>query len=510
MKMKKKSKKVVCESDRFFRKKAADFLGLSYGDVLLITRYSEIAPSEVDLRTKFSRNVFLKMPIVSSPMDTVTEHNMAITIALKGGIGIIQRSLSPKAQEHEADRAKHHLTGRLIEKPICVKPTDSVENVLLMIEEKNYAFRSFPVVNEDGKLAGLLTSNDFDLCLNPRVAVAKIMSTKLITTGENTNVQKAFKMMQEKQKKILPVIDKEGRLRGIYVFTDLKRQIMGFSDQYSIDAKGRLQIGAAVGIFDDAFQRAELLVRKGVDVLVIDTAHGNTKDVIETLKKLKAQYPQVDIVAGNISTGEAARRLARAGADGVRVGQGPGSICTTRIISGAGRAQLTAVAEISRALRGSGIPVVADGGIKYSGDMTKALAAGADSIMVGSLMAGTTESPGEIITIRGLQHKKYRGMGSLGAMQDSQASRDKYRQKDSKKGKLVPEGVEGAVPFKGGAAKILDQLTGGIRSGMGYLGVPNIKELQKKAMFDQITSEAQRESHPSILITEVAPNYEVK
>ncbi|MFA6383095.1 MAG: IMP dehydrogenase [Parcubacteria group bacterium] len=507
--MKNKRKKDVHKCDRFFREMSRRFIGLTYKDVLLLTQHSKVVPAEADLRTKFSRNVGLNIPLCSSPMDTVTMHKMAIAMAMAGGIGIIHRSLTPKEQASEVARVKHYLTGRLISKPICVGPSDSVKSVLRMIEEKNYTFRSFPVVDKEGKLAGLLTGNDFDFCLNATVSVDKIMTLKdeLITVREDVDVKRAFKMMHKKQKKILPMVDSQNKLLGIYVFTDLKRQIMGINKQYNVDAEGRLCVGAAVGVSDDDIQRAELLVEKGVNVLVIDTAHGDTEDVIRTLKKLKALYPQVDVVAGNVSTAAEALSLVRAGADGIRVGQGPGSICTTRIISGSGRAQLTAVAEIALALRGMGVPIIADGGIKYSGDIVKALGAGADSVMIGSLFAGTSESPGRIIMIGGGPFKVYRGMGSLGAMEDSQASRDKYLQKESKKGKLVPEGVEGAVPFKGDVAEFIYQLMGGLRSGMGYSGAKNIKVLQKKALFEQITEGAQQESHPSVIITRDAPNY---
>jgi len=505
---KKMKRKVVHKGDKFFRKMADNFWGLSYDDVLLKTQHSDVAPADVILKSKFSRNVGMNIPVSASPMDTVTDNNMAIRMALEGGIGIIPRSFSPKAQAHEVAKVKYHLTGRLIDKPICVRPTDSVENVLRMIEEKKYSFRSFAVVDEDEKLVGLLTGNDFDFCLDPKIAVSKIMTTELITAGENTTVQRAFKIMRKEQKKILPVVSSGGKLQGIYVYTDLKRQITGINEKYNIDADGRLRVGAAVGVLDDAFQRAELLVAKDVDVLVIDTAHGDTKNVIETLKKLKAKYPHLDIVAGNISTGEEALRLARAGADAVKVGQGPGAICTTRVVSGNGRAQLTAVWEIAWTLRGSGVLVIADGGIKYSGCIVKALAAGADSVMVGSMLAGTTEAPGDIIMINGSPHKSYRGMGSLGAMEASQASRERYGQTENAKDKLVPEGVEGAVKYKGDVAKVLYQMLGGVRSGMGYSGATTIIELQKKALFEYITPGVQKESHPhSIVIIKDAPNY---
>ena len=506
--MPKETRKVVrMKKDAFFSRMRREYVGISYDDVLLVPNNSDVMPGEADLRSRFSRNVTVKNPFVSSPMDTVTEYEMAIEMAMHGMIGIVHKALTPKEQAYNVARTKYHL-NRYVDSPIFFNPEDTVKYVLNAIEEKNFNFRTFPVLDDNGKIVGLLTSNDFDFCLDTRAKVKDIMSTDLATAKEGTSMRDAFKIMKERRKKVLPIVKRGKKLVGMYLFSDAKRIITRSAGQYNLDKDGRLMVGAAVGVGDDALERAELLAKKGVDVLVIDTAHGDSRNVIATLKELKKFYPYIDVVVGNISTGEAAKRLVNAGADGIRVGQGPGSICSTRVISGSGRAQGRAIDDVERGIRGSGVPINADGGIKLSGDTVKALAAGADTVMLGGMLSGTKEAPGEIIMINGTPHKMYRGMGSIGAMQDSAEARKRYKQEDIEEKKLVPEGVEGAVPYKGDVANILVQLIGGLRSGMGYNGAKDIEDLHKKARFELLPPGAQRESHPhSLEIIKEAPNY---
>ncbi|MBI4708747.1 MAG: IMP dehydrogenase [Candidatus Portnoybacteria bacterium] len=482
-------------------------LALSYDDVRLRTGHSKIAPADVDLTTKFSRNITLKCPLASAPMDTVTTHHMAIELAKLGGIGIIHRGFSPSQQAHEVARVKFYLNG-LIEKPICVNENETMENIKRRQEEKGYSFHSFPVVNGNGILVGLLTNNDFEFCIDQSAFAKKVMSKELVIAKKGTTINEAFQIMQKSKKKVLPLVDSQKKLAGMYVFSDVKRIVSGGSSNYNLDKNGQLRVGAAVGVGSEALERIEMLTGRGVDVIVVDTAHGDSQPALEILKQAKKQFPALDIVVGNISEPESAKRLALAGADGIKVGQGPGSICTTRIVAGIGCPQLTAVYNCSKAVRGSGIPVCADGGIRYSGDISIAIGAGADSVMLGNLLAGTKEAPGEMVIIQGVPYKNYRGMGSLGAMQESKAARERYRQPDGAKNKLVPEGVEGAVPYKGEVAEIIYQLLGGLRSGMGYVGAANIKELQDKADFYRISGGGLDESHPhNITITKEPPNY---
>ncbi len=502
-----KKKTAALSKDAFFDVFRKQFMGLSFDDVLLVPNRSDIIPGQVNLKTKFSRNVEVNNPFISSPMDTVTGSEMAIEMGMLGSLGIIHRGLSPKEQASEVARVKYCFNKR-VDKPKCVRPNATIKSVLDLIQEKKYKFRSFPVVNKNGKLVGLLTNNDFDFCLDTSLPVKKVMSRELITVKKGTSMKNAFYEMIKKRKKVLPLVSEGNILEGMYVFSDAKRIITRSAEHYNLDKNGRLKVGAAVGVLDDAYERAELLAAEGVDVFVIDTAHGETKNVLLTLKELKRMYPRIDVVAGNISTGNAAKWLVDAGVDGLRVGQGPGSICSTRVISGSGRAQIKAIDEVERAIRGSGVPVCADGGIKFSGDAVKALAAGAGTVMLGGMLSGTKEAPGEIILINGAPHKIYRGMGSIGAMEDSAAARDRYKQKGVKDEKLVPEGVEGATPYKGDVSIILIQLIGGVKSGMGYNGAGSIEELQINANFEYITPGVQKESHPhSLTVMKDAPNY---
>jgi len=505
-KMKEKQKR---KCDSFFAKQARQGLALSFNDVRLRTNYSEIVPSETRLNSRFSRNVPLIVPIVSSPMDTVTGAKMAIEIAKLGGLGIIHKGLSPSEQASAVAKVKHHLSA-FISEPICVKANQKVSEVMKMRDEKDYGFSSFPVINDNGCIIGIVTSNDFEFCDNfEERRISEIMSTKIVSAQSGTSVEDAYQAMMRSHKKILPISD-EGSdiLQGIYTWKDVKRIVTNDAAGYNLAHNGSLLVGAAIGVTDIDKERAELLASKNVDVFVIDTAHGDSAAVIGMLKYLKNKYPEIDVVAGNISEGEAAERLVKAGADGIRVGQGPGSICTTRIISGIGHPQISAIYECAKAIRGYGVPVCGDGGIEYSGDITIALAAGADNVMLGKLLAGTTESPGMVIYRNGKAMKIYRGMGSLGAMLDNQTSRERYGQVGSTSDKLVPEGVEGEIPFKGDVANILFQLIGGLRSGMGYLGARNISELIERADFYRISPSGLFESHPHGLDNIMdAPNY---
>jgi len=493
--------------DNFFAKMEVMGLAVSFEDVLLRTGFSELMPDKVDLRSHFSRNVGVNIPIISAPMDKVTEFLTAIAMAINGGLGIIHRGLTPQEQASQVARVKFYLNG-LIKKPICVYVDETIKEILHRIEEKGYSFHSFPVLSREGKLVGILTGNDFSFCSDLTAPAERIMSKDLIVGSENIGIEKAFKLMQTKKKKVLPIANKDGSIVGMYVHSDLKRILSGGSPLYNVDANGNLRVGAAVGTGNEALERVEKLVGKNVDVIVIDTSHGDSASVYETLKLIKKAYPDLDVVVGNISEGESAKRLVAAGADGLRVGQGPGSICTTRVVAGTGCPQLTAVYNCAAATRGSGVPLCADGGIKYSGHITKALAAGAKTVMLGNGLAGAEEAPGEVVYYKGAPVKVYRGMGSLSAMQDSQAARDRYYQGDKSIDKLVPEGIEGFVPLKGSISQILFQFIGGLRSGMGSVGAKNIQELHEKANFHRITSSGNNESHPhSMLSIAEAPNY---
>jgi len=503
------AKNLILKKDKFFDKIEALGLALSYGDVRLKTSHSEVAPNEVKLKSRFSRNISLNAPLISSPMDMITEHKMAIALALAGGLGIIHRALTPKDQAKEVSRVKFYLNG-LIEKPICVRANETIKSVLNMIADQGYSFHSFPVIDASGRLAGLISNNDIEFCSDYKLKIAQIMTRakNLITAEDDISLKQAFAVMQKNKKKILPLVNKQKKLTGMYVYSDVKRVMTGRSPFYNLDANGNLRVGAAVGVGKDAYDRAEMLAERGIDVLVIDTAHGDSRAVLLTLKELKQKYPKIDVVAGNVSEGESAKRLAQAGADGIKVGQGPGSICTTRVVAGIGCPQVTAVYNCSRALRGINVPVCADGGIEYSGDVTVALAAGANSVMLGKMLAGTTETPGEVFMRNGMPVKQYRGMGSLAAMEKSQASRERYAQGKTSKDKLVPEGVEAVVPFKGEVEKIIFQILGGVRSGLGYIGAANINELQTKADFYYISAAGLSESHPhGITMEKEAPNY---
>ncbi|MBR9706462.1 IMP dehydrogenase [Candidatus Pacearchaeota archaeon] len=478
---------------------------LTFDDVTLSTQYSEVFPKDTILESRFSTNIPLKIPMVSAAMDTVTERQMAINLAMLGGLGIIHKNMSADQQAKEVSRVKHYLSGK-IEKPICVSGDNLVSKVLEMRDKKAYTFHSFPVLDSGARLTGIVTETDFEFCDDNSLSVSSIMTKDPLTAPEGTTVDQAYTIMKENRKKLLPLVDKGNRVKGLYVFSDVKRTKSGHADMYNLDQKGRLRVGAAIGIGSEGFSRAQKLSKENVDVFVIDTAHADTKSVLETVKFLKEQFVSTDLVVGNVSNGESALHLAELGVNGIKVGQGPGGICTTRVVAGVGTPQVSAIYECALAVENYDIPICADGGLRSSGDITKAIAAGAHNVMMGGMLAGTNEAPGELIFLDGRQWKTYRGMGSLGAMRDHKESRDRYLQ--PAKEKLVPEGIEGRVAYKGSLAQVIHQYTGGLRSGMGYVGANSIKDLREKAEFRRVSPAGKTESHPhDVHITKDAPNY---
>ncbi len=476
--------------------------GLTFDDVLILPAYSEVLPREVDIKSNFSRNIALNTPIVSAAMDTVTEELLAITIAREGGIGVIHKNMPLEEQARQVRRVKR-AESVMIHEPITIQKEDTVNDALALMKE--YKIGGIPVVDDKNVLIGIVTNRDLRFQQEMEKAIEQVMTSKnIITTTRNTDLAKAAEILQAYKIEKLPVVDSDRKLIGLITYKDITKS----KDRPNSckDSKGRLRVAAAVGVTADTIDRIAVLWKAGVDAVVIDTAHGHSKPVLETLKKVKAEFPELDVVVGNIGTADAAKALVAAGADGIKVGIGPGSICTTRVIAGVGVPQLTAIYDVANAIKGSGIPVIADGGIRYSGDIVKALAAGASSIMAGSLFAGVEESPGETIIYNGRKYKSYRGMGSLEAMQHG--SRDRYFQdvEDDIK-KLVPEGIAARVPFKGGLAEVIYQMVGGLRAGMGYCGASDISNLQK-AKFVRITNAGVQESHPhDVTITREAPNY---
>ena len=475
--------------------------GLTFDDVLLIPAYSEVLPREVSLSTKFSRHIDLKIPFVTAAMDTVTEAAMAIAIAREGGIGVVHKNMSIEEQARQVAIVKRAENGMIYD-PVTIKRGSTVKNALGMMSE--FHIGGIPVVDDDNKLVGIVTNRDLRFQTNLNELIDHVMTSEnLIVTHQQTDLDNASRILMEHKIEKLPVVDEENHLIGLITYKDItkaKDKPMACKDE-----KGRLRVAAGVGVTADTFQRMEALVKAGVDAIVIDTAHGHSKGVLEKVREAKAAFPNVDIVVGNIATGEAAKMLVEAGADAVKVGIGPGSICTTRVVAGVGVPQLSAVYDVASALEGTGVPLIADGGLRYSGDIVKALAAGGTSVMIGSLVAGTEESPGETILFNGRKYKSYRGMGSLEAMENG--SKDRYFQSDVEAKKLVPEGIAGRVPYKGTVQEVIFQLVGGLRSGMGYCGAADIDALHK-AKFTRITSAGVLESHPhEVIITSEAPNY---
>lgn len=487
-----------------YNRPLADQPYLTYDDVLLKPGYSQNLPSETVLETKFTRNIDLKMPIVSAAMDTVTESETAIVMAQNGGIGVIHKNLSAENQAKEVKRVKKFESGMIID-PITVGPDESLET--LMNITRRYKITGVPVVDGSKKLVGILTSRDMQFETNFRQLVKDVMTPidRLVTAEEGVDIEEAKNLLHKHRIEKLPVVSKDGVLKGLITIKDILKGI-DFPDSNK-DKLGRLRVAAAIGVGEKEQIRAELLAEAGVDAIVVDTAHGHSLGVINMVKELKSKYKELEIIAGNIATAKAVEDLVKAGADAVKVGIGPGSICTTRVVAGIGVPQLSAIMDCSPACKDAGIPFIADGGIKYSGDVVKALAAGADTVMIGSLFAGTDETPGERILYQGRSYKVYRGMGSLGAM--VLGSKDRYGQGAvDDLGKLVPEGIEGQVPYRGSLSSNIYQLTGGLRAGMGYVGAKNLTELKEKAQFIQITSASLKESHPhDVIITKEAPNY---
>ncbi|MBA3705361.1 MAG: IMP dehydrogenase [Bacteroidetes bacterium] len=476
--------------------------GLTYDDVLLVPAYSEVLPRDVDTTSYFTKKIKLNTPIVSAAMDTVTEYQLAIAIAQEGGIGVLHKNMSIQDQAEQVRKVKRSESGMILD-PVTLLETASVTDALKLMKE--FKIGGIPVVNGNKELIGIVTNRDLRFEKNHKRPVKEVMtSDKLIIAKEGTDLRKAEQILQHHKIEKLPVVDKYNKLVGLITYRDIiKVKVRPYANK---DSLGRLRVAAAIGVTGDMLERIEALVISNVDAVVIDTAHGHSKGVIEALKKVKIKYPTLQVVVGNVATGDAALALVKAGADAVKVGIGPGSICTTRIIAGVGVPQLTAVMEVAKALKGKGVPIIADGGIRFTGDIVKALAAGASSVMMGSMFAGVEESPGETIIFEGRKFKSYRGMGSIEAMQ--KGSKDRYFQdaEDDIK-KLVPEGISGRVPVKGSLAEVVYQFVGGLRAGMGYCGAKNIDVLQK-AKFIRITNSGIRESHPhGITISREAPNY---
>lgn len=474
---------------------------LTFEDVLLVPSYSEILPKEVSLRTKFSRNISLNAPLVSAAMDTVTEYSTAIAMARLGGIGIIHKNMDENSQVAQIKKVKKSESGVIID-PIYISPNSTLFQAKAITD--NYKISGVPVVDDKGNLIGILTNRDMRFETDLSRHVKEVMTkAPLITAKVGTSLEEARNIMNKHKIEKLPIVNEKGILKGLITIKDIQKCIE--YPNSNKDDFGRLRVGAAIGVFQ--YDRAKALVDAGVDVLVLDSAHGHSKGIIESVKEIK-KHLAVDIVAGNVATSEGAKALIDAGADGVKVGIGPGSICTTRIVAGVGVPQISAIDEVAKVCQKAGIPVIADGGIKYSGDIAKALAAGASSVMIGSMLAGTEESPGETIVYQGRQYKNYRGMGSLGAM--NKGSADRYFQEGTAQEKLVPEGIEGRVPYRGKIADVIHQMLGGLRSSMGYLGAKDIEALWEKAEFVEITQSGLRESHVhDVMITREAPNYHI-
>ena len=479
---------------------------LTFDDVLLVPAYSEVLPKDASLATQFTRNIRLNMPLVSAAMDTVTEARLAIAIAQEGGIGIVHKNMTAKEQAHEVSRVKRYESG-VVREPVVVTPQQTVLDVLRLSEELGIS--GFPVI-DGGQVVGIVTSRDlrFETRYDQPVAAIMTPRDKLITVKEGTPAAEAKALLNKHRLERLLVVNDKFELRGLITVKDLTKQTT--FPNAARDDSGRLRVGAAVGVGDGTEERVELLVKAGVDALVVDTAHGHSRGVIDRVRWVKQNYPQVQVIGGNIATGDAAKALVDAGADAVKVGIGPGSICTTRIVAGVGVPQIMAIDSVAKALLGTGVPLIADGGIRYSGDIAKAIAAGASTVMMGGMFAGTEEAPGEVILFQGRSYKSYRGMGSIGAMQ--QGSADRYFQESTtgnpNADKLVPEGIEGRVPYKGSVVAIIFQMAGGLRASMGYCGCATIEDMKTKAEFVEITSAGVRESHVhDVQITKEAPNY---
>jgi len=478
---------------------------LTFDDVLLVPAYSEILPRDTSLKTRFTRGIALNLPLVSAAMDTVTEARLAIAIAQEGGIGIVHKNLSPQRQAAEVLKVKRHESGIVLD-PITIEPSMKVLDVIKLTQQ--HRISGLPVV-ENGRVVGIVTNRDlrFETRLDSPVSTIMTPRERLVTVREGGSLDEAQALMHQHRLERVLVINEAFELKGLITVKDILKATE--KPNACKDAEGKLRVGAAVGVGGDVEERLELLVRNGVDAVVVDTAHGHSKGVIDRVRSIKRQYPNLQVVAGNIATGDAARALVGAGVDAVKVGIGPGSICTTRIVAGVGVPQITAIADVAGALAGTEVPLIADGGIRYSGDIAKAIVAGADAVMMGSMFAGTEEAPGEVVLYQGRSYKTYRGMGSLGAMQ--QGAADRYFQDSSVNvDKLVPEGIEGRVAYKGSVVAILYQMAGGLRASMGYCGCPTIEDMRTRPEFVEITAAGMRESHVhDVQITQEAPNYQI-
>lgn len=478
--------------------------GITFDDVLLAPAYSEVTPRETELETRLTKSITLKMPLVSAAMDTVTEYAMAKALARNGGVGVIHKNMSIKEQAEQVDRIKRTENG-IIYDPLTIAPDKHVFDADDLM--RGYKVGGLAVVNLNDELLGMVTNRDIRFEDDPEKTVKELMTPieKLVTAKEGITLLKAKKILHENKVEKLPIIDENNIIKGLITIKDIN-SVVEFPNA-TRDGKGRLVVGASIGTGQDAMERAKAIVESRVDFIVVDTAHGHSKNVLDTIRKLKRQWPEIEIIGGNIATAEATKALIEAGVDAVKVGIGPGSICTTRVVAGIGVPQLTAIKDCAKAASEHNIPIIADGGIRYSGDIVKAIAAGASCVMLGSIFAGTDEAPGEAILYEGRKYKSYRGMGSIGAM--VRGSSDRYFQSGASEEKLVPEGVEGMIPFKGSVEDIAYQLCGGLRSGMGYCGAKTIIELQQKAKFIKITNAGRTESHPhDIRITKESPNYQ--
>ena len=484
---------------------AAGYTGLTFDDVSLLTQYADFLPADTDITSRFTRHVGLTTPFVSAAMDTVTESTMAIAIAKLGGIGVIHKNLSPERQAEEVACVKHYLNG-LILSPVVFYSDMQVAEVLQTKASKKFTFSGFPILDRSDRLVGILTARDMKFLTDYNVSVESVMTRNPVVVRPGASMTEAFQIMLEHKVGKLPIVDANRHLLGLYSFNDLRTLIDNMEPGFNRDAQHRLRVAAAIGPNDD--ERLEALINAEADTLVVDTAHGHSKGVIETVKMLKRRYPAIDVVAGNVGTGEGAADLLKAGADAIKVGIGPGSICTTRVVAGVGVPQLTAVYEAAKAVGGA-VPIIADGGVSYSGDVAKALAVGASCVMMGSALAGTEESPGERILHQGRTYVVYRGMGSLDAMKAGRGSRERYSQGEVENHeKLVPQGIEGMIPYRGPLADVLHQFTGGLRFALGYCGARSIPELQAKARFVRVTPAGREEGHPhDVTVIKDAPNY---
>jgi len=480
------------------------FEGLTFDDVTLVTRYADFLPDEANLSTRLTTRVSLNMPFVSAAMDTVTEANMAIAMAKLGGIGVIHKNLPIEVQTQHVKRVKHYLNG-LILKPVAFRSSDTIEFINRYRDENNISFSGFPILDDQDCVVGIITSTDLKFAKKTVQHVSEVMTTQVITAASSTTLEQAYTLMMEHKIGKLPLVDKHGQLVGLYAFTDVQELVENVQPLYTRDSHYRLRVAAAVSAAD--YQRAESLAAEEVDVIVVDSAHGHSKGILDMVKWINKHYPDLDVIGGNVATAEGAIALRDAGAHAVKVGIGPGSICTTRVVCGVGIPQITAVYKAAEALEGS-IPVIADGGIRLSGDVPKALVAGADTVMLGSILAGTEESPGEKIIHEGRHYVIYRGMGSLAAMKEGKGSRQRYGQDNVSDDELVPQGIEGIVPLSGTVKKIMTQFCGGLRSTLGYCGARTVAEMKTDASLCRVSSAGVRESHPhDVKIIKEAPNY---